>query len=56
MLASAFPLVIGMILIADGYGSYATKDYIYVAMAFAVFVEALKMLSRCRAIIHHLYE
>ena len=56
MLTLAFLLVIGIILITDGFAHHATKGYIYVTITFAAFVEALRMLSRCRAIIHHLYE
>ncbi|WP_420393290.1 TerC family protein [Acuticoccus sp.] len=48
MLALAFLLMIGMVLIADGFGSHVPKGYIYAAMAFAAFVEALNMLSRRR--------
>ncbi len=48
MLALAFLLMIGMVLIADGFGRHVPKGYIYVAMAFAAFVEGLNMLSRRR--------
>lgn len=46
MLALAFLLVIGMVLIADGFGTHVPKGYIYAAMAFAAFVEGLNMLAR----------
>ncbi len=46
MLALAFLLMIGMILVADGFGRHVPKGYIYAAMAFAVFVEALNMMNR----------
>ncbi len=49
MLALAFLLMIGMVLIADGFGVHVPKGYIYAAMAFAAFVEALNMLVRRRA-------
>jgi len=49
MLALAFLLMIGMVLIADGFGRHVPKGYIYAAMAFAAFVEGLNMLSRYRA-------
>ncbi len=46
MLALAFLLMIGMALIAEGFGSSIQKGYIYAAMAFAAFVESLNMLER----------
>ena len=46
MLALAFLLMIGMTLIAEGFGAHVPKGYIYAAMAFSVLVEALNMLSR----------
>src|SRR6202012_4448244 len=46
MLALGFLLVIGMTLIAEGFGSHVPKAYIYAAMAFSALVEALNMLSR----------
>jgi predicted tellurium resistance membrane protein TerC len=46
MLALAFLLMIGMTLIAEGFGAHIPKGYIYAAMAFSVLVEALNMLSR----------
>jgi predicted tellurium resistance membrane protein TerC len=48
MLALGFLLMIGMTLIADGLGFHVPKGYIYAAMAFSAFVEALNMLSRRR--------
>ena len=48
MLALAFLLMIGMVLIADGFGFHVPKGYIYAAMAFAAFVEGLNMLTRRR--------
>ena len=48
MLALAFLLMIGMVLVADGFGVEVPKGYIYAAMAFAAFVEALNMLARRR--------
>jgi predicted tellurium resistance membrane protein TerC len=46
MLALAFLLVIGMALIADGFGVHVPKGYIYAAMAFSALVETLNLLSR----------
>jgi len=48
MLALAFLMMIGMVLIADGFGHHVPKGYIYSAMAFAAFVEGLNILSRRR--------
>ena len=49
MLALGFLLMIGMVLIADGFGFHVPKGYIYAAMAFSAGVEALNMWSRTRA-------
>jgi predicted tellurium resistance membrane protein TerC len=46
MLALAFLMMIGMTLIAEGFGAHVPKGYIYAAMAFSVLVEGLNMLSR----------
>ncbi|MFA4939665.1 TerC family protein [Brevundimonas sp.] len=46
MLALGFLLMIGMVLIADGFGYYVPKGYIYAAMAFSAGVEALNMMGR----------
>jgi predicted tellurium resistance membrane protein TerC len=43
ILALAFLLLIGVTLIADGFGVHLDKAYIYAAMAFSVFVEALNL-------------
>jgi predicted tellurium resistance membrane protein TerC len=43
MLALAFLLAIGMMLIADGFGHHVPKGYIYFAMAFSLFVELLNL-------------
>ena len=48
MLALAFLLMIGMVLIADGFGRHVPKGYIYSAMAFAALVEALNLVARRR--------
>ena len=39
MLALSFLLLIGVTLIADGFGFHIDKAYIYAAMGFSVFVE-----------------
>lgn len=46
MLALGFLLLIGTTLIADGFGAHVPKGYIYAAMAFSAFIEALNMLAR----------
>jgi predicted tellurium resistance membrane protein TerC len=46
MLALGFLLMIGMVLIAEGFGAHVPKGYIYAAMAFSALIEALNMLSR----------
>jgi predicted tellurium resistance membrane protein TerC len=49
MLALGFLLMIGMTLIADGFGVHVPKGYIYAAMAFSAGVEVLNMLARRRS-------
>ena len=46
MLALAFLLLIGTVLIADGFGMHIPRGYIYAAMAFSAFVEGLNMAAR----------
>jgi predicted tellurium resistance membrane protein TerC len=46
MLALGFLLLIGTVLIADGFGAHLPKGYIYAAMAFSAFVEGLNMMAR----------
>jgi predicted tellurium resistance membrane protein TerC len=48
MLALGFLLMIGMVLIAEGFGAHVPKGYIYAAMAFSIGVEGLNMLARAR--------
>src|SRR5207249_1404121 len=48
MLALAFLLVIGVVLIADGFDHHVPKGYVYFAMAFAVGVEMLNLRLRKR--------
>ncbi len=43
ILALSFLLLIGVTLIADGLGFHIDKAYIYAAMGFSVFVEALNL-------------
>jgi predicted tellurium resistance membrane protein TerC len=46
MLALGFLLMIGTVLIAEGFGAPVPKGYIYTAMAFSAAVEGLNMFSR----------
>jgi predicted tellurium resistance membrane protein TerC len=46
MLALGFLLMIGTVLIAEGFGAHIPKGYIYAAMAFSALVEGLNMLDR----------
>jgi predicted tellurium resistance membrane protein TerC len=48
ILALAFLLLIGAVLVADGMGQHVSKGYIYVAMAFSLFVELLNLRYRTR--------
>ena len=48
MLALAFLVMIGVVLIADGFGVHIPKGYIYMAMAFAASVESLNIIQRNR--------
>jgi predicted tellurium resistance membrane protein TerC len=48
ILALSFLLMIGLVLIADGFGQHIPKGYIYAAMAFSVFVELINLWIRKR--------
>ncbi|KAF1697128.1 TerC family protein [Pseudoxanthomonas koreensis] len=48
VLALSFLLMIGLVLIADGFGQHISKGYIYAAMAFSVFVEMINLWIRRR--------
>lgn len=50
MLALSFLVVVGVVLIADGFGHHVPKGYIYFAMAFSVCVEMLNMRIRKRSV------
>ncbi|MHC4263272.1 MAG: TerC family protein [Planctomycetota bacterium] len=45
-LALSFLLLIGMLLVADGFGVHLPKSYVYFAMAFSAFVEFLNYRYR----------
>ena len=46
MLVLAFLLMIGTVLIIDGFGIHVPRGYIYSAMAFAALIEGLNMAAR----------
>jgi predicted tellurium resistance membrane protein TerC len=48
MLALSFLLLIGMSLIGEGSGQHIPKGYIYFAMGFSVFVEAINLRVRAK--------
>ena len=49
MLALAFLVVIGVLLIAGGFGHDVPKGYVYFALAFSVAVEMLNLRLRKRS-------
>ncbi len=49
MLALAFLVVVGVVLVAEGFGHHVPKGYIYFGMAFALGVEMLNQRQRKRA-------
>jgi predicted tellurium resistance membrane protein TerC len=49
MLALTFLVVVGVVLMAEGFGHHIPKGYIYFAMAFSVMVEMLNIRFRKRA-------
>jgi predicted tellurium resistance membrane protein TerC len=46
VLALSFLLLIGVSLIAEGFGMHIPKGYIYFAMGFSVFVEMINLRVR----------
>lgn len=48
MLALSFLILIGMVLIADGFNSHIPRGYIYFAMGFSLFIEFLNIMKRKR--------
>ena len=49
MLALSFLVVVGVVLIAEGFDHHVPKGYVYFAMAFSVFVEVLNLRMRKKA-------
>jgi predicted tellurium resistance membrane protein TerC len=59
VLALSFLLMIGAMLVAEGFHQHIPKGYIYFAMAFSVFVEMLNIRLRKftqPVHLHHPYE
>ena len=59
ILALAFLLLIGLSLIGDGLDMHIPKGYVYFAMGFSMFVEAINMRIRGKATpvkLHQPYE
>ena len=48
MLALAFIVLVGVVLIADGFSVHIPRGYVYVAMAFSAIVESLNLWMRAR--------
>ncbi|KGM57753.1 membrane protein [Lysobacter arseniciresistens ZS79] len=48
VLALSFLIMIGLVLIADGFDLHIPKGYVYAAMAFSVFVEMINLWIRRR--------
>lgn len=46
LLALAFLLTIGLLLVAESFGQHVSKGYVYFAMAFSILVELLNMRMR----------
>jgi predicted tellurium resistance membrane protein TerC len=59
ILALAFLLLIGVMLVADGFGQHVSKGYIYFAMAFSLLIELLNLRYRKKhkaVTLHHRFE
>ncbi len=52
MLALSFLVVVGVVLIADGFHHHVPRGYIYFAMAFSVCVEMLNMRVQQRSLVN----
>ena len=56
ILALSFLLLIGLSLVADGFGQHIEKGYIYFAMGFSVFVEMINIRVRKKGRAVHLHQ
>jgi predicted tellurium resistance membrane protein TerC len=52
MLALSFLILIGMVLVADGFGYHVPKGFVYVAIAFSIGVETLNFYMRKNKLRH----
>ena len=48
MLALSFLILIGMVLVADGFSFHVPRGYVYFAMGFSLGVETLNLVKRAR--------
>lgn len=48
MLALSFLLLVGTMLVADGFGFHIPKGYIYAAIGFSIMVESLNLVAAAR--------
>jgi predicted tellurium resistance membrane protein TerC len=55
MLALSFLLLIGVMLVAEGFGKHIEKGYVYFAMAFSLSVELLNLRLRKKSTPVHLH-
>jgi predicted tellurium resistance membrane protein TerC len=56
MLALSFLLLIGLSLVAEGFDHHIPKGYIYFAMGFSVFVEAINLRMKRKSVPVQLHE
>jgi len=49
MLALSFLVVVGVVLMAEGFGNHVPKGYVYFGMAFSLAVEMLNIRMRKRS-------
>lgn len=49
VLALSFLLLIGALLLAEGWGQHLPRGYVYFAMGFAMFIEVINMRRRARS-------
>jgi predicted tellurium resistance membrane protein TerC len=50
MLALSFLILVGVVLVAEGFGQHVNKGYIYFAMAFSFGVEMLNIRARAKRV------
>lgn len=48
MLALSYLILIGMVLIADGFSFHIPRGYVYFAMSFSLAVESLNLIKHSR--------